>query len=71
VVEPLALLEALSRHAERLAIFCQADRIALPREAHNLFGFLEERIFLEHAPNPAGVFHPKGGLTLVVLGASF
>lgn len=59
VVEPLALLEALSRHAERLAIFCQADRIIVPRQAHGLFAFLEGRVFPVRAPNPEGVFHPK------------
>src|SRR5262245_30632704 len=59
VVEPLALLEALSRHAERLAIFCQADRILLPRGAHGLFGFLEERVIPVSARRPGGIFHPK------------
>src|SRR5687768_1177049 len=54
VVEPLALLEALSRHAERLAIFCQADRIIVPRQAHGLFGFLEERVFPVRARTPEG-----------------
>src|SRR5262245_13963061 len=59
VVEPLALLEALSRHAERLAIFCQADRIIVPGRAHGLFGFLEECVIPVRAPRPEGVFHPK------------
>ena len=59
VVDPLALLEALSRHADRLAIFCQADRIVVPRKAHGLFGFLEDRVFPARALRPGGIFHPK------------
>lgn len=58
-LEPLALLEALTHHAERLAVFCQADRISVPRKVNSLFGFLEDRIFPVRAPSPDGVFHPK------------
>lgn len=58
-VEPLALLEALGRYAERLAVFCQANRIAVPSKAQGLFAFLEERIFPVVARNREGVFHPK------------
>jgi hypothetical protein len=59
VVDPLVLLESLSSHASKLAVFCQADRISVPQEAHGLFGFLEDRVFPVEAPNPAGLFHPK------------
>ena len=31
--EPMALLEAVRRYAERMTIFCQAGRIAVPKKA--------------------------------------
>ncbi|MFQ5855748.1 MAG: hypothetical protein ACE5LU_08925 [Anaerolineae bacterium] len=39
---PLALLEGLRRYAERLTIFCQAGRIAVPRQVkvNRLYQFL-------------------------------
>lgn len=59
VADPLALLESLSRHADKLAVFCQADRIVAPAKAHQLFTFLERRIVPVRARHPDGLFHPK------------
>ena len=39
--DPLALLEALRRYADRLHIFCQVGSIAVPTKAQLLFGYLE------------------------------
>ena len=56
--EPLAILESLRRYADRLSIFCQAGRIAVPK-THQLFSYLEASIFQVKAPRNQAVFHPK------------
>lgn len=56
--DPLALLEALRRYASRIAVFCDAGRISVPRTSHLLFSSLEGSIFEVTAP-AGGVFHPK------------
>lgn len=56
--DPLRLLEGLRRYADRLAIFCQAGRIAVPRQDYPLFRLLEGMIVQVQA-HYAGVFHPK------------
>ena len=56
---PLALLEGLERHADHLAIFCEAGRIqARPKEESRLCTLLEKIIVEVTAPN-GGAFHPK------------
>jgi hypothetical protein len=57
--DPVALLEAIRRNAERMAIFCEAGRISVPRKHHQLFGYLEGSVVEVTSPNPGGVFHPK------------
>ena len=57
--DPLAVLEALRRHADRIHLFCQAGRIAVPQADRLLYGYLENSVFQVNAPNPSGVFHPK------------
>lgn len=56
--DPVSLLEALRRSADRFAIFCQAGRIAVPRPDRLLLFYLERSVFQVGAPN-GGVFHPK------------
>lgn len=56
--DPLALLEALRRNADRFAIFCQAGRIAVPRPDRLLLSYLEQNVVQVTAPR-GGVFHPK------------
>ena len=56
--DPVSLLEALRRSADRLAIFCQAGRIAVPRPDRLLLSYLERSVFQVNALN-GGVFHPK------------
>lgn len=56
--DPVSLLEALRRSADRFAIFCQAGRIAVPRPDRLLLSYLERSVFEVSAPN-GGVFHPK------------
>jgi len=55
---PLALLEAVRRNAERMAIFCQEDRIAIPRQHKGLFGYIESSVIPVRPPEH-GSFHPK------------
>lgn len=56
--DPLALLGALRRHAERITLFCQAGQIALPPAANRLTAYLESSVVEVAAPK-GGVFHPK------------
>ena len=56
--DPLALLEGLRRYADRLTIFCQAGRIAVPRQDYPLFRLLEGMVVQVQARHP-WVFHPK------------
>lgn len=59
LVDPLALLDSLRRYSDRIAIFCQAGQISVPRSRQPLFGYLEESV-VEVTPRSAnGVFHPK------------
>ena len=57
--DPLALLEAVRRHADRITLFCQAGRIAVPRPGQILLGYLEGSVVEAAAPAPEGAFHPK------------
>lgn len=57
--DPVLLLESIRRCAGRLAIFCQAGRIAIPRMSSPLFRFLEDSVVEVQAPRRGGVFHPK------------
>ncbi len=55
--DPLILLEGLRRYANRLAIFCQAGRIAIPPEDNYLYRYMEKMIV--QVSSLTGVFHPK------------
>ncbi|MDQ2641943.1 MAG: phospholipase D family protein [Pseudomonadota bacterium] len=56
--DPLALLEAVRRHARRIRIFCQAGEIKVPDSAQKLTAWLEQSVIPVAAPK-GGVFHPK------------
>lgn len=56
--DPLAILESLRRYADRISIFCQSGRIAVPA-SHRLFTYLENSVFEVTAQSPGAVFHPK------------
>jgi hypothetical protein len=57
--DPVALLEALRRHAEHITIFCQAGAIALPKPQQTLLAFLERSVVQVGARKKGGIFHPK------------
>ena len=59
VADPVALLEALRRHAEKVTLFCQAGAIAVPRPEQTLLAYLEGSVIQVQAPQEGGIFHPK------------
>jgi len=54
-----AIMQALRNYADRMAIFCQAGRIVVPRKDQPLFLHLERCVFPARAPRPGGLFHSK------------
>ena len=56
---PHALLAAIRRNADRMALFCQAGRIAIPSGDKRLYSYLEDSVFQAMPPNRKGAFHPK------------
>jgi hypothetical protein len=57
--ESLELLESLRRYARRIALFCHAGRIALPRARYPQFAWLERSVIECRSSSSGGVFHPK------------
>lgn len=57
--DPIPLLEALRRYADRLSVFVQAGRIAVPKPQQFLLSYLEDSIIEAAAPTRGGLFHPK------------
>jgi len=56
---PHSLLATMHEYAERIRIFCQTGMIALPKQHHLLFSYLENCIVEVDAPRQQGLFHPK------------
>ena len=59
VTDPIALLEALRRHARNVTLFCQAGAIAVPKPEQVLLTYLEDSVVEVRSPRPEGIFHPK------------
>ena len=59
VADPISLIEAVRRSAERIDIFCQAGQIAIPREHRVILTYLESSIHQVAPPNREAIFHPK------------
>ena len=59
VTDPVALLEALRRHAENVTLFCQAGAIAVPKPEQTLLAYLEGSVVEVQPPREEGIFHPK------------
>ena len=55
-IDPLALVEALRRYAGKIAVFCQAGQIHVPRHVQLLLGYLEDSVYEVKAPIAAGCF---------------
>jgi hypothetical protein len=59
VTDPVRLLEAVRRYAERIDIFCQAGLIGLPGQYQPIVSYLESTVHEVEAPTKGGIFHPK------------
>ena len=59
VMDPIALLQAISRNADRMAVFCQAGEIKVPPREQRLFAYLEDCVHQVTPQESGGVFHPK------------
>lgn len=57
--DPVALLEAVRRNAERIDIFCQAGQIALPSDYERVLAYVEESVHMVVPDARGHVFHPK------------
>lgn len=57
--DPLALLESVRRHADRITMFCQAGCIAVPRTLQPVLAWLEDSVVPVRPPGPGRLFHPK------------
>ena len=59
LADPVLLLEALRRHAEKITLFCQAGAIGVPKPGQGLLAFLERSVVEVQARREGGIFHPK------------
>ncbi len=59
VIDPIALLEAVRRHADRIDIFCQAGQISPMREYRPIVTYLEQSIHAAVPRTETAIFHPK------------
>ena len=57
--DPLALLEAVRRHAGQIHLFCQAGQINIPTTNQPLLAYIEDTVIQVRLPRPNGLFHPK------------
>ncbi len=57
-VDPIRMIEALRRTADRLTVFCERGRMLTPRMPTPLLGLLEGIVHEATAPH-GGAFHPK------------
>ncbi|MHA6670228.1 phospholipase D family protein [Homoserinimonas sp. A447] len=57
--DPIAILDAVRRAADRVDIFAQAGQIAVPRAASDLVAFLEPMVHSVTPARPGALFHPK------------
>ena len=59
VADPVAVLEALRRHAGNVTLFCQAGAITVPRPEQTLLAYLEGSVVEVQPPRDEAIFHPK------------
>tara|TARA_R110002051_G_scaffold291646_1_gene355724 strand:+ start:7668 stop:9422 length:1755 start_codon:yes stop_codon:yes gene_type:complete len=57
--DPIAILDAVRRAADRVDVFAQAGHIAVPRQASDLVAFLEPMVHPVAVGRPGALFHPK------------
>ena len=59
IADPLALIEALRRHAEKITLFCQAGAITVPPPDQKLIAYLEGSVVEVRPRREGAIFHPK------------
>lgn len=59
IADPIALIDAVRRYADRITIFCQAGQIAIPREYRAILAYLEGTVCEVVPPVRDAIFHPK------------
>lgn len=59
VADPIALVEAVRRLADRIDVFCQAGQIAIPHQHRAILAYIEASVHQATPPNPDAIFHPK------------
>lgn len=57
--DPLAVMEAVRRHADLIDVFYQAGEVALPPRDQPILAMLEDSVHPTTAPTPGYIFHPK------------
>src|SRR3954466_1465246 len=57
--EPLSVMRAVRRCADRVDIFFQAGQVRVPATASDLHAFLEPMVHAVRQPRPGRLFHPK------------
>lgn len=58
LANPIAVLEAVRRHADRITVFAQAGEIKVPGTYRGAYAYLERSVVPVKAPR-GGIFHPK------------
>lgn len=56
---PQALLATMQEYADRITLFCQMGKIAIPQKHSLLYSYLEGSVIEVNAPRSGGIFHPK------------
>ena len=56
---PIAVLEAVRRHADRITVFHQAGQMKVPNAFRAAYGYLEGAVVPVRPPGRSGIFHPK------------
>jgi hypothetical protein len=56
---PQALLATMQQYADRITLFCQTGKIAIPNTHSLLYSYLEDSVVEVNAPKSGGIFHPK------------
>ena len=59
LANPIAVLEAVRRHAGRVTVFAQAGEIKVPTAFRGAYAYLERSVVAVQPPRPGGIFHPK------------
>lgn len=59
IADPIAMLQALREHSERITLFHGAGQVTVPPIDQRLIVYLEQAVYAVVPPNPTAIFHPK------------